>query len=381
MAGKRDYYEVLGVSKDATEQDIQRAYRKLAMQHHPDRNPGDAEAELKFKEAAEAYDILRDPEKRARYDRYGHAGLEGVGMPQFRDVQDIFDVFGDLFGFGEMFGRRRRRGPRAGRDLQVVVELDLAEVAREVAKTIELDRAERCGECGGNGMRKGSRPKTCTRCNGHGVVLQRQGFFQIQTTCHACGGQGVINTDPCPGCQGQGQVLARRSIAVTIPPGVDSGNRVRLAGEGEAGDNGAPRGDLYCLIHVRPHPFFQRDGRDLLCRVPITFSQAALGGETEVPTLQGRDTLVLPAGVQHGEVLRLRGNGLPDVRGRGQGDLLVQVVVETPRRLTRRQEELYRELAEIDQKHVSPQRKSFLETLRGWFTTGEEGATKQEEKP
>jgi molecular chaperone DnaJ len=379
MAGKRDYYEVLGVERQASEEEIKRAYRKLAMQHHPDRNPGDAEAELKFKEAAEAYDVLRDAEKRARYDRYGHAGLEGVGMPHFSDVESIFDMFGDLFGLGDVFGRRRR-GPAPGQDLQIAVELDLLEASRGVSKTVTVERAERCGECGGNGARKGSTPRPCNRCGGRGVVIVRQGFFQMQTTCQACGGRGAVIVDPCPGCNGHGRVMAERKLEVSIPPGVDTGNRVRLAGEGEAGDNGAPRGDLYCLIRVRPHPFFQRDGTDLLCQVPITVSQAALGAQIEVPTLQGRHSFTLPSGVQSGEVFRLRGKGMPDIRflGRGdasernRGDLLVRLVVETPKKLTKRQEELFRELAEIDQKHVSPERKSFLEKLKGWFTTSDE---------
>jgi len=369
MASKRDYYEVLGVEKTASEEEIKRAYLKLAKEHHPDRNPGDEDAVAKFKEAAEAYDVLRDRDKRARYDRYGHAGLEGTGMPQFTDIESIFDMFGDLFGLGDMFGRGRRRGPRRGRDIQVTIDLDLVEAATGISKTIDVDRAERCGECSGSGAKKGSQPQKCSRCGGRGVVLMRQGFFQVQTACSACGGQGAIINHPCHACRGQGLVMARRKIEVSIPPGVDTGNRVRREGEGEAGEQGSARGDLYCLVRIQPHPLFQRDGPDLLCQVPITFSQAALGAEIEVPTLNGRVKLELPRGVQHGQVFHLRGKGMPHVRGRGHGDLLVQTLLETPRKLTKRQEELLRELAEIEQKHVSPERKSFLEKLKGWFTS------------
>lgn len=372
MASKRDYYEVLGLSKSASDEEIKRAYRKLAMQYHPDRNPGDTEAEKQFKEAAEAYEVLSDADKRARYDRYGHAGLEGIGMPQFTDIESIFDMFGDIFGLGDMFGRHRRRGPRPGRDLQVAIEIELAEAATGVTKTVEVDRAERCGDCSGSGARKGSQPAVCPRCQGRGVVIQRHGFFQMQTTCQACGGHGRVITDPCPHCHGRGRVLGRRQIEVAIPAGVDTGNRIRLSGEGEAGEEGAPRGDLYCILRVRPHPLFERDGTDLLCQVPIAFSQAALGGDIEVPTLKGKDMLTIPAGVQSGEVFRLRGKGVPNVRGRGQGDLLVQVILDTPKKLTKRQEELFRELAEIDQKQVSPQRKGFLEKVRDFFASEDE---------
>jgi molecular chaperone DnaJ len=291
-------------------------------------------------------------------------------MPQFTDVESIFDMFGDLFGFGEMFGRRNR-GPRRGRDVQVAVDMDLVEAATGVKKTIEVDRAERCGECAGSGAKKGSQPAKCSRCAGRGVVLIRQGFFQVQTTCNACGGQGAIINDPCHACRGQGLVMARRKIDIDVPPGVDTGNRIRLQGEGEVGEHGAGRGDLYCLVRIKPHPLFQRDGPDLLCQIPIAFSQAALGAEIEVPTLSGKEKLELPRGVQHGQVFHLRGKGMPHVRGRGHGDLIVQCLLETPKKLTKRQEELFRELADLDQKHVSPERKSFLDKLKGWFTSDE----------
>jgi molecular chaperone DnaJ len=366
MAGKRDYYEVLGVRREADDEEIKRAYRKLAMQYHPDRNVGDPEAEAKFKEAAEAYEVLRDPDKRQRYDRYGHAGLEGLNVPHFHDAQSVFDLFGDIFG--DLFGQRRRHGPQPGRDLEVLIELDLAEAARGVRKSVTIPREELCSECAGHGLRRGTRPAPCRRCGGQGVVVQSQGFFRVQQTCRGCGGRGTIITDPCPACGGSGRVTSRRTLEVDIPPGVDTGNRIRCSGEGEAGDPGAPRGDLYCVVRVREHPLFQRDGTHLICQVPITFSQAALGGDIEVPTLDGTLPHKLKRGTQSGEVVRIPGQGMPSVRGGRRGDLLVQLIVETPRHLTKRQEELFRELAELDQKHVPPQRKSFLDKLKEFFT-------------
>jgi molecular chaperone DnaJ len=374
---KRDYYEVLGVAREADAEEIKRAYRKLAMQHHPDRNVGDAEAEQKFKEAAEAYEVLRDPEKRQRYDRYGHAGLDALNVPHFNDAQSVFDLFGDLFG--DLFEQRRRPGPRRGRDRKVEIDLDLAEAARGATKSITVSREELCSECSGSGCRRGTRAAPCRYCNGHGVVIQSQGFFRVQQTCRACGGTGSIIPDPCPTCGGNGRVMAKRSLEVTIPPGVDTGTAIRLSGEGEAGDPGAPRGDLYCLVRVREHTLFQRDGPHLLCQVPITFSQAALGGNIEVPTLNGPITYTLKPGTQSGDVVRLPGRGMPGLRSGRTGDLLVQVVLETPRHLTPRQEELLRELAELDQKHVSPQRRGFRDKLRDFFAGQEPGAKPKEE--
>lgn len=370
MAKKRDYYEVLGVRREADDEEIKRAYRQLALKYHPDRNVGDAEAEEKFKEAAEAYEVLRDQAKRQRYDRYGHAGLDGLNVPHFSDAQSVFDLFGDLFG--DFFGQRGgRRGPHAGRDLQVQLEIDLEEAFRGTHKSINIPREELCGECGGAGSRRGTQPAACRRCNGQGVVVANQGFFRVQQTCRACGGRGAVITDPCPACHGNGRVVVQRSIDVAIPPGVDTGTRIRLGGEGEAGDPGAPRGDLYCHIRVRDHALFQRDGSHLVCRVPITFSQAALGGEIEIPSLDGKVSQTLKRGIQAGEVVQIPGRGMPGLRGGRRGDLLVQVLVETPRHLTKRQEELFRELAELDHKHVSPQRKSFLEKVRDFFTAEE----------
>jgi molecular chaperone DnaJ len=367
MANKRDYYDVLGVEKEADQEEIKRAYRKLAMQHHPDRNVGDKEAEEKFKEAAEAYDVLHDREKRQRYDRYGHAGLNGLGGPSFSDAGSIFDLFGDIFG--DFFGQRGgRSGQQGGRDLQVSLEIDLIEAARGTRKSITIPREENCSDCSGQGYRKGTKPANCRRCGGQGVVLINQGFFRMQQTCSGCGGRGIIITDPCPTCHGGGRVETRRTLEIDVPPGVDTGTRIRISGEGEAGSPRAPRGDLYCLLRVREHPFFQRDGNNLVCQVPITFSQAALGGEIDVPTLDSAIKHAIKRGMQSGEVVRIAGRGMPNIRGGRTGDLLVQVVVETPRNLTKRQEELLRELAELDKSHVSAQRKSFLEKLRDFFT-------------
>ena len=377
MAAKRDYYEILGVRRDADEEEIKRAYRRLAMEHHPDRNVGNPEAEEKFKEAAEAYEILRDPSKRHNYDRYGHAGLEGMNVPHFHDAQSVFDLFGDLFG--DFFGSRGRRGPQAGRDLQITIEVDLLEAARGASKTITVPREELCGECSGNGARRGTQPTQCRRCQGRGVVIQSQGFFRMQQTCRGCGGSGVVITDPCPSCHGNGRVVVKRTLDLSVPPGVDTGTRIRLSGEGEAGDRGAPRGDLYCLIRVREHALFQRDGVNLICQVPITVSQAALGGDIDVPTLNGAITHHLKRGIQGGDVIRIPGKGMPSLRGGRSGDLLVAVIVETPRHLTKRQEELLRELAEIDKKHVSPERKSFLDKLREFFNASQ-GAKEESSK-
>jgi molecular chaperone DnaJ len=365
---KRDYYEILDVQREADGETITKAYRKLAMRYHPDRNPGDGEAEAKFKEAAEAYDILRDPEKRARYDRYGHAGLEGLGGgPNFQDARSVFDLFGNLFG-DMMGGGMGRNGPQHGRDLQYNLDIDLAEAYRGVHKTFTIPREELCAECGGSGAKRGTKPAVCRRCNGQGAVIQRQGFFQVQRTCPGCGGRGEVITDPCPQCHGHGRQTVRRTLEVPIPPGVDTGMRVRLTGEGEAGDPGAGRGDLFVAVRVREHQLFQRDGQHLVCHVPVTFSQAALGAEIDVPTLDGKIKHPLPRGIQSGEVVRIAGKGMPHVRGGKRGDLLVQVLLETPRHLTKRQEELFRELAEIDQKHVSPERKGFLDKLKEFFT-------------
>ena len=369
---KRDYYEVLEVDRTASDRDIASAYRKLAIRYHPDSNPGDEEATRKFKEAAEAYEVLSDREKRSRYDQFGHAGVQGPGGagPGYSDVEDIFDAFGDIFGgaFGDMFGGgRRRRGPRRGGRIDVKVVLDLEEAARGVKKTVEFDRHERCGTCGGSGSKPGSTEDQCQRCGGRGQVVQSAGILRVQTTCPSCGGKGRVITDPCDDCRGQGLTARRVKLDVTIPAGVDDGMQVRLTGEGQPSLSGGPPGDCYCFISLRPHPLFHREGSDLHVRVPITFSQAALGATVEIPTLEGPDELRIPAGTQSGDVFELSRKGMPDPHGGRAGNLMVYAIVEVPKKLTARQEELLRELAEEEHTHVSPHRLSFIEKLREYI--------------
>lgn len=370
MATKRDYYEVLGVTRTATAEEIKKSYRQLALKNHPDRNPGDKAAEDRFKEAAEAYEILSDQEKRARYDRYGHAGVDGMGAPHFASAEDIMSAFQDILGgavFGDMFGTRRR-GPRRGEDVMMKLEIELLEASRGASKTIEVDRHDACGECQGSGARKGTAPTKCRYCEGHGQVVQSRGFFQMATTCPACGGEGMTITDPCPNCRGSGRIRAATKIQIDIPPGVETGMWLQVRNQGELGDPGAPRGNLRVQLQVRRHPFLERRQNDLICQVPISFPQAALGAEIEAPTLEGTERIAVPRGTQSGDVIRLRGRGMPDINGRGRGDLLVEVVLETPKHLTPRQEELLRELADLDHLSVGAKRKSFFEKLRDYFT-------------
>jgi molecular chaperone DnaJ len=380
MATKRDYYEVLGVAKDASDKDIAISYRKLAMKYHPDRNAGDPTVADKFKECAEAYEVLSDGEKRERYNRFGHAGVEGQAS-QFTDVHDIFEAFGDLFGggFGDMFGQRRGgKRQRRGGDLRCDVTLDLEEAAVGVKKTVEFNRGKICGDCSGSGAKPGSQPQRCPRCGGRGQVVQSAGILRVQTTCQYCSGAGVVITDPCQTCRGQGQVQTRVKLDIAIPAGIDDGMRIRISGEGEPSPDGGPNGDAYCFVSVRRHKIFQRDGDNLILQVPITFSQAALGAEIEVPTLKGRDILKVTAGTQSGEVYKLRGRGVPNPQGGGVGDLLVQTHIEVPKKLTAEQKDLLRKLAETEHAHVSPQRKSFLDRLKEYFSTEEASAAKTE---
>lgn len=371
---KRDYYEVLGVSRSCSEREIASAYRKLAIKYHPDSNPGDTEATEKFKEAAEAYEVLSDASKRARYDQYGHAGVD-AGATQFHDVNDIFEAFGDIFGggiFGDIFGGGRRRGPRRGADVQVEVALDLEEAASGVTRTVTFQRHRHCTTCGGNGVRPGSSSQPCRRCGGSGHVAQSAGILRVQTTCPSCRGAGSIITDPCDDCRGQGVMPRKVSIDVVIPAGVDTGMRVRVAGEGEPSPGGGPPGDCYCYINVRAHKLFEREGPHLLLRLPISYSQAALGATLEVPTLSGREELKIPRGTASSEVFRIRGKGMPDPRGRSQGDLLVQTYIEVPKKLSGGQEELLRKLAEVEHAEVTPERKSFFSKLADYFLPDDE---------
>ncbi len=373
---KRDYYEVLSVKREASADEVKKSYRQMALKFHPDKNPGDADAERKFKEAAEAYEVLSDQEKRARYDRYGHAGMEGAGVHNFRNAEDIMSAFSDVFGgglFGDMFNQRKR-GPRPGQDLITRLEIDLLEAARGTTRTIEMNRNETCSDCKGSGARKGTVATTCDYCRGQGQVVQSRGFFQVATVCPACGGDGTRIADPCPTCRGGGKVGTRVSVTIPIPAGVDTGTVITRRNEGEPGDPNAPRGNLRVQIQVRKHEFFERAGADLFCRVPIGFAQAALGAEIDVPTLDGVGRLTVPKGTQSGQVLTVKGRGMPTPHGRG--DELVEVVIETPHKLSTRQEELLRELAELEHEHVSPKRKGFLEKLRDFFTEPDDAGEK-----
>jgi molecular chaperone DnaJ len=363
MPTERDYYEILGVSRQATDEDIKRAYRRLAMKYHPDRNPGDPQAEERFKEASEAYEVLRDPEKRQIYDRYGHEGLRGSGFSGFRGFDDIFSAFGDIFeevfGFGMHTGRARGRG-RPGSDLRYNLTITLEEAAQGKEVEIPVEHKEPCPTCGGSGSRPGSSPAVCPACNGRGQVTRSQGFFTMTSTCPRCYGQGQFIVDPCENCQGTGWVHVQRKVLVRVPPGVDTGSRLRLRGEGEPGEAGGPPGDLYVVIYVEPHSLFERQGDDIFCQTPISFTQAALGARIDVPTLEGKETLTIPRGTQSGTLFRLRGAGMPRLKGHGRGDQVIQVVVKTPTNLTKRQEELLKELAEISGEAVTPKRKGFF---------------------
>ena len=373
MATKRDYYEVLGVDKNADQAAISAAYRKLAMQYHPDRNPGDKEAEAKFKEAAEAYDVLHDAEKRARYDQYGHAGMDAGmgGGAQFHDVNDIFEAFGDMFGFGDLFGGGRRSGgrqrPRRGGDVRCYVKLTLKEAATGVKKTVKFKRHEHCKTCSGTGAKVGSEPETCPYCNGRGQIVQSQGFFSVQSVCPKCHGTGKIIKDPCPDCRGSGLTEVTVERDIEIPAGIDNSTQMRIQGEGEPSPNGGPNGDCYVSIQIMEHPIFTRDGNNLVCRVPISYAQAALGAKIEIPTLDGTQSYEIPAGTPTGEVFRLKGKGMPELRSHRVGDLLAQVYIDVPKKLTKEHEELLRKLAEIEDVNVSSGRKGFWDTITALF--------------
>lgn len=366
MATKRCYYEILGIERNASQGEIASAYRRLAVRYHPDKNPGDDEAIARFKECSEAFDVLHDENKRSRYDRYGHAGVNGNGGgSQFHDVGDIFSAFGDMFG--DIFGGGGRR-QRGGRDVRCDVTLTLHEAAEGCTKKVEFHRHETCEDCRGSGAAEGSRREECGYCGGHGRVIQSAGIVRVQTTCPACAGVGSTIKDPCRTCKGKGQRLRKVVTEVRIPAGVDDGMRVRITGEGEPSMTGGPPGDCYCFISVLSHPLFEREGPHLICRVPITYPQAALGCKLEVPTLTGRGEIEIPRGTQSGAVFRLGGKGMPDPRSHGLGDLLVQVTIEVPEKLTREEEDLLRQLAEVEHKNVAPKRKSFFSQVKDYFT-------------
>ncbi|MDE2258775.1 MAG: molecular chaperone DnaJ [Betaproteobacteria bacterium] len=373
---KRDFYEVLGVNRDASEEDIKKSYRKLAMKYHPDRNPDSTKTEAQFKEAKEAYEILSDSDKRAAYDRYGHAGVDpnqgGQGGPGFGGMgggfSDAFgDIFGDLFGGG---GRTRQSGVYRGADLRYNLEIGLEEAARGTETQIRIPTMETCSTCKGSGAKPGTSPTTCGTCGGQGQVRMQQGFFSIQQTCPTCHGSGTTIANPCPDCGGAGRTKRYKTLAVKIPAGIDHGDRIRLAGEGEHGMAGGPPGDLYVVVQIRSHPVFERDGTDLHCDMPISFGVAALGGEIEIPTLEGHAKLKVPAETQTGQVFRLRGKGIKGLRSSGYGDLMCHVAVETPVKLTEAQKELLRQLETSTRGSDThnPRAKTFMDKVKDFFS-------------
>ncbi len=371
--GKRDYYEVLGVTRTATDVEIKSAYRKLAMTYHPDRNPNNPDAEEKFKELTEAYAVLADGEKRSLYDRFGHAGVGGAsaGPAGFDPAifQDFGDIFGEFFGFGDLFGgggRRRSRAQR-GADLREDLDLEFDEAVFGTEKQVKVRRHEACDACHGSGAAAGKAPTQCHTCNGRGQVRYQQGFFSIARTCPTCQGAGSVITDPCPKCKGEGRIVRDRTVEAKVPAGVEDGTRIRFAGLGEAGAFGGPAGDLYVVLHVKEHQFFEREGNDLYCVVPISFPQAALGTEITVPTMEGDYKLKVPEGTQSGTSFRIRNRGVPVLNGHGKGDLFVEVRVQTPGKLSKRQRELLGELAQLTPVENKPQRRSLLGRMKDMF--------------
>ena len=376
---KRDYYEVLGVTKTASGEEIKRSYRRLAMKFHPDRNhENKAEAEAAFKECAEAYEVLSDDNKRKRYDQFGHSGVGGGHDFQHMDPGDIFSMFDEIFG-GAFGGRAGGGGARPGRraqrgfDLETQVELSLQEVATGCEKTLQFERQELCETCKGSGAKPGVAPTVCVQCGGQGRIAQQGfgGMFRMVTTCPNCRGRGTIVREHCTTCRGSGRQLRQRVVTVKIPAGVHEGQAVRIAGEGEAGENGAPAGDLHCYIAIKPHPMFTRHHNDIVCQVPISFTQAALGSTIDVPTLRGRESMEIPPGTQHGEVFKLKGKGVPDLRSYKNGDEIVQILIEIPKKLSDRQKQLLREFAASEDEKVMPQRKSFMDKLKQVFAGDE----------
>jgi len=374
VAQKQDYYEVLGVSRDASPEVVKRAYRKAAMKYHPDRASDVPDSEERFKEAAEAYEVLSNPEKRNLYDRFGHAGLSGTAGHDFSRmrVDDIFSVFGDIFG--DLFGGQVGGGRRVSRgvDLQTEVALSLADVAQETERAVEFTRNDFCDHCGGKGAEPGSKIQPCQTCGGYGQVERTSGMglfsTRVVTACPACHGRGNTFTKACKACSGTGRMRKHRVVTVKIPAGIHDGQGVRLRGEGEPGEDGSSRGDLHCYVRIDPHPFLQRHGSDLLCEIPISFTQAALGTKIEVPTLKGKAEVTIPAGIQHGEMLKLSRMGLPDIRARGVGDQIVRVLIEIPSRLNQKQKELLHRFAETEDRRVLPKSKGFMERFKEFLS-------------
>ena len=356
---KRDYYEVLGVESRASAEEIKKAYRKLALQYHPDRNPGNKEAEEKFKEAAEAYEVLRDTEKRNIYDQFGHEGLQGTGFTGFGGFEDIFSTFGDIFEDFFGFGTRRRgqrTTARPGADLLYDMRINFTEAVFGTEQEIEIPTSAKCDSCGGTGREPGTEEEVCPMCHGQGQILQSQGFFRISTTCHRCGGQGRIVANPCHSCNGSGQTKVTKRVMVKVPAGVDTGTRLRIPNQGESGYRGGLPGDLYVRLHVEPHEFFERDGDHLHCQIPISMVQAAIGDTIEIETLENTRSVKIRPGTQSGEFIRLKGEGVPNLRGFARGDLHIHLEVKTPVKLNKRQEELLREFAEIENGKKSSQK-------------------------
>ena len=364
MAAKRDYYEVLGVSRDAGDADMKAAYRKMALKYHPDRNPGDKAAEESFKEAAEAYEVLRDAQKRQIYDQFGHEGLEGAGFSGFGGFEDIFSSFGSIFEdfFGFSGNRRTRSRVQRGADLRYDLKIDFMEAAFGTETEIVVEKAELCSMCGGSRCEPGTQPESCAQCGGSGQVSRNQGFFTVRTTCSHCRGTGQSISRPCSGCRGMGQVSVKKKVAVKIPGGVDNGSRLRLSGEGEAGPHGGPPGDLYVFIHVDPHDFFKRDETHIICQIPVSFVQAALGDHINIPTLNGERELKIPKGTQYGDVFRFRGEGIPSLRNGSRGDQIIQVVIKTPTHLNKKQEHLLKEFAKLESGKLSRKLKDILKS-------------------
>ncbi|MBP3633751.1 MAG: molecular chaperone DnaJ [Oscillospiraceae bacterium] len=376
MADKRDYYEVLGVEKNASEGEIKKAYRKLAMKYHPDQNPGDTEAEAKFKEVGEAYEVLSDPDKKARYDQYGFAGVDpnfGAGGGGFGGFEgfDFGDIFGSFFGGGGARTQQRRNGPTRGQNLGVQLDITFEEAAFGCEKDISFSRVEDCASCAGSGCQPGTQPETCSRCNGRGTIRTQQNFMgmtmQSENPCPTCGGKGKLIKDPCHTCKGKGKVRRNKTVKAQVPAGIDHGQSFRLRGEGNCGSNGGPNGDVLVTVAVKEHPIFERDGANVLCEMPITFTQAALGAEIEVPTLDGKVRYSIPEGTQTGTTFRLKGKGIPYVGYKNRGDQYVTVVVETPTKLSREQRELLQKLDDAMNDDAQPKRRSFFEKLKDAF--------------